>query len=259
MRHQGFLLCWALILVSSASAFFLYADEGASGLTGRWGPQASVTVFRDNPALLGRKRRLGALYAKKYGFDELALKTLACSFGAEGLRWGILVRQFQTRPLQENEALLALSFPLAEGFRGGISVKCLYGILFDESLPAFSWDLGFQWAHGHLGAHFSFLNGEHPVVKEEIAHTIVAGGAYRNAPLHLFLKGVSRRDGSSYGVISFFYDISSAVSMGYGVNTGNGEHRCVLDISHGPFSLDLAYVVPRILNHYVSTEVSVAW
>ncbi|HPE29377.1 MAG TPA: hypothetical protein PLJ93_03390 [Candidatus Mcinerneyibacteriales bacterium] len=259
MRRPGCLLVWILFLVFSAHAFFLYADEGASGLTGRWGPRASAAVFRDNPSLLGKKRRLGALYAKKYGFDELALKTLACSFGSEGLRWGILVRQFQSKPLQENEALLALSYPLAEGFRGGISVKCLYGILLGESFPAFSWDLGFAWTHGCLGAHVSLLNGEHPMVREEIAHTIVAGAAYRKAPLHLFIKGVSQQDGVSYGVISFFYDLTTLLSMGYGVNTGNGEHRCVVDITHGPFSLELAYVVPRILNHYVSTEVSVTW
>lgn len=259
MRRPGLILLWALILVHPVSAFFLYADEGASGLTGRWGAGASATVFRDNPALLMGKRRLGALYSKKYGFKELTLKTLACSFGSKRLRWGILLRQFQEKPLQENEALLALSFPLAEGFRGGVSVKCLYGILLGESFPAFSWDLGFAWTHGHLGAHVSLLNGEHPVVKEEVCHSMIAGAAYHKAPLHLFFKGVSRQNGVSYGIISFFYDVSSLLSMGYGVNTGNGEHRCVLDITNGAFSLELAYVVPRILSRYISTEVSVSW
>ncbi|HHH84368.1 MAG TPA: hypothetical protein ENL15_00250 [Firmicutes bacterium] len=259
MKHIGLLLFWALYLLNSANAFFLYADEGVSGLTGRLGPDASLTVFRDNPALLGKKNCFGALYAKKYGFGELSLKTLAWSQGKGPLRWGVVLRQFQEKPLQENEALLAVSFPLAENFRGGVGAKCLYGILLDDSFSALSWDLGFSWSNNRLGVHVSLLNGEHPVVKEEIAHTIVAGGAFHCEPLHLFLKGVSIQDGASYCIFSLFCDVSPMLSMGYGLNTGNGEHRCVLDVTKGAFSLEMAYVVPRVLNRYISTEVSVSW
>ncbi len=259
MRHAGFLLFWILFLVHSSKAFFLYADEGVSGLTGRWGPRASVAVFRENPALIGGKSRMGALYSRKYGFRELDLKTVAWSGGAERLRWGILLRQYQKRPLQENEGLLSLSFPLAEGLRGGVGLKCLYGVLMEEALYAFSWDLGIVWSADSLGFHVSFLNGEHPVLKEEVAHTVIAGGALHRPPLHLFAKGASVHEGNSYGVISLFYDLTPLLSLGYGLNTGNGEHRCVLDLARGAFSLKLAYVVPRILPRYISTEVGITW
>jgi hypothetical protein len=257
MRLSVALLGLLFFIIEGASAFFLYADEGMSGLTGRWGNKDDLTAFRDNPALLTGEILAGGYYAQKYGFKELELIGAGCQGRWEKLHWGLFIRQFQKKPLQEKEALFALSAPLGGDWRFGAALKYLRGVKMGETDSALSWDMGFSWTNETFGIHAGILNGEHPEIGEEITHTLTGGGVIRRGPFQAYLKGVSIEGRYAYVIPALFYMFSPDCTIGYALNTGNSEHRCVLIVQQKKAALTFTYVIPPLLKRYVSVEVSV--
>ena len=257
MRLSFALLALLFFITEGVSAFFLYTDEGVSGLTGRWGHKEDLTAFRDNPALLTGEVLAGGYYARKYGFEELELKGAGCQGRWNKVYWGLFIRQFQKKPFQENEALFALSLPLGGDWRCGMALKYLKGIKMKESDTALSWDMGLSWEKGAFGFHAGIINGEHPEVGEEIPHTLTGGVAFRRGAFHAYLKGVSAEDYYAYIIPSLFYSFSSYCTVGYALNTGNSEHRFALMVQQKKAVLAFVYVIPPLLKRYVSVEVSI--
>ena len=256
-RTLVFVALFLASLTHAARCDHLYTDTGCSALTGYWAGDGGGALFLDNPATVCRCGAAGALYCEKYGFAALPVSVAYVQIKTGGIVAGFFADFRGTGAWRERDYGVYFSGRAAGLVNWGMALKLYTTETETDRKTAPSYDFGISCKAGPFALHAAVKDANHPVLTDEVAHTLICGLSYFTGDIGLSLKHVDLYRGYSYNVPAMHYFYSENLRFSYAVNTGNDEHRFAIGLSRGMFTLGLGYVIPPVLAHYAVAEAGV--